>query len=159
YLTYLRDRLTVARDLLAESGSIFVQIGDQNVHRVRSVMDEVFGQANAGDLLLVKKKGSQKGRFPEAVNDYIVCYFKDKDKAKCKQLYEEYLDESEIADDFRLVRLPTGESISIAELAKSENNGSLLRTKPLVLERERQCKLFTSENATAGGFRKNQSVL
>lgn len=46
YLTYLRDRLTVARDLLAESGSIFVQIGDENVHRVRAVMDEVFGDSN-----------------------------------------------------------------------------------------------------------------
>ena len=46
YLTYLRDRLTVARDLLTESGSIFVQIGDENVHRVRAVMDEVFGDEN-----------------------------------------------------------------------------------------------------------------
>src|SRR6266403_5208861 len=80
YLTYLRDRLTVARDLLIESGSIFMQIGDENVHRVRALMDEVFGAANAGDLLLVKKKGGQKGRFPEAVNDYIVWFFKDKAK-------------------------------------------------------------------------------
>ena len=46
YLTYLRDRLTVARDLLAETGSIFVQIGDENVHRVRALMDEVFGEDN-----------------------------------------------------------------------------------------------------------------
>ena len=46
YLTYLRDRLTVARDLLTESGSVFVQIGDENVHRVRALMDEVFGEAN-----------------------------------------------------------------------------------------------------------------
>ena len=46
YLTYLRDRLTVARDLLTESGSIFVQIGDENVHRVRSLMDEIFGDEN-----------------------------------------------------------------------------------------------------------------
>src|SRR6266446_2947431 len=46
YLTYLRDRLTVARDLLAESGSIFIQIGDENVHRVRGLMDEVFGEEN-----------------------------------------------------------------------------------------------------------------
>ena len=46
YLTYLRDRLTVARDLLAESGSVFVQIGDENVHRVRAVLDEVFGERN-----------------------------------------------------------------------------------------------------------------
>jgi adenine-specific DNA-methyltransferase len=159
YLTYLRDRLTVARDLLADSGSIFVQIGDENVHRVRALMDEVFAPSNAGDLILVKKKGSQKGRFPEAVNDYIVWYFKDKDKAKSKQLYEDFMDESEIARDFRLVRLPTGQDSSIAEIGKAEGNVQLLRAKPLLLERERGCRLFTSENATAGGYRKNQSLL
>ncbi len=159
YLTYLRDRLTVARDLLTESGSIFVQIGDENVHRVRAVMDEVFGEDNRGDLLLVKKKGSQKGRFPEAVNDYIVWYFKNKQEARANQLYEEVMDESEVARDFRLVRLPSGVDTSIAEIAKDEGSGSLLKVKPLLLERERGCKLFTSENATAGGFRKNQSVL
>src|SRR5215218_3450335 len=54
YLTYLRDRLTVARDLLAESGSIFVQIGDENVHRVRTVLDEVFGSKNAVSLITYK---------------------------------------------------------------------------------------------------------
>src|SRR5579871_3606578 len=55
YLTYLRDRLTIARDLLTESGSIFVQIGDENVHRVRSVMDEVFGESNFASLITVAK--------------------------------------------------------------------------------------------------------
>jgi hypothetical protein len=64
YLTYLRDRLTVARDLLTDSGSIFVQIGDENVHRVRAVMDEVFGEAlllmatDPGDLVLDPTCGS-----------------------------------------------------------------------------------------------------
>ena len=53
YLTYLRDRLTVARDLLTDSGSIFVQIGDENVHRVRAVMDEVFGDENFVTLITV----------------------------------------------------------------------------------------------------------
>ena len=57
YLTYLRDRLTVARDLLTESGSIFVQIGDENVHRVRDLMDEVFGDQNScGQIPLVQKE-------------------------------------------------------------------------------------------------------
>jgi adenine-specific DNA-methyltransferase len=158
YLTYLRDRLTVARDLLKDSGSIFVQIGDENVHLVRSIMAEVFGPDNAGDLLLVKKKGSQKGRFPEAVNDYIVWFFKNKDAAKTRQLYEEFQDESEIARDFRLVRLPSGDDTSISELAKADENGSLLRVKPLILQKDRGCKLFTSENSTSGGYRKNQSV-
>src|SRR6266498_3923464 len=59
YLTYLRDRLTVARDLLTESGSIFVQIGDENVHRVRALMDEVFGPDCFVVSIAVKKKGSQ----------------------------------------------------------------------------------------------------
>jgi len=57
YLTYLRDRLTVARDLLTDSGSIFVQIGDENVHRVRAVMDEVFGDENFVSLITTKKSG------------------------------------------------------------------------------------------------------
>src|SRR3989475_2943265 len=76
YLTYLRDRLTVARDLLADSGSIFVQIGDENVHRVRAVMDEVFGDENFVTEVLVKKKGSQKGGTVDPVNDFILWYGK-----------------------------------------------------------------------------------
>jgi adenine-specific DNA-methyltransferase len=59
YLTYLRDRLTVARDLLTESGSIFVQIGDENVHRVRALMDEVFGEENCCGQITVVKTASQ----------------------------------------------------------------------------------------------------
>src|ERR1017187_4552636 len=58
YLTYLRDRLTVSRDLLTDSGSIFVQIGDENVHRVRAVMDEVFGETNFMALIAFKKTSS-----------------------------------------------------------------------------------------------------
>src|SRR5689334_3199852 len=57
YLTYLRDRLTVSRDLLSDSGSIFVQMGDENVHRVRAVMDEVFGDSNFISQITVKKTG------------------------------------------------------------------------------------------------------
>src|SRR5690349_6442221 len=57
YLTYLRDRFTVARDLLSPSGSVFVQIGDRNVHRVRALLDEVFGEKNFITEILVKKKG------------------------------------------------------------------------------------------------------
>ena len=59
YLTYLRDRLTVARDLLADSGSIFVQIGDENVHRVRALMDEVFGETNFCSQIIVFKTAGQ----------------------------------------------------------------------------------------------------
>src|ERR1017187_10079432 len=70
YLTYLRDRLTVARDLLSESGSIFVQIGDENVHRVRTVMDEVFGDDNFVEAISYRTKNmTLGGRFLEGVCD------------------------------------------------------------------------------------------
>ena len=76
YLTYLRDRLTVARDLLTDSGSIFVQIGDENVHRVRAVMDDVFGDENFVIMIAVQKTGSQTGAYLQSNVDYILWYRK-----------------------------------------------------------------------------------
>src|SRR5579859_2949483 len=72
YLTYLRDRLTVARDLLSDSGSIFVQIGDENVHRVRAVMDEVFGEEQFVSLIVFKKTTSATSEAPACIVDYIL---------------------------------------------------------------------------------------
>jgi adenine-specific DNA-methyltransferase len=86
YLTYLRDRLTVARDLLSESGSIFVQIGDENVHRVRAVMDEVFGEANLVSLITVWKTSSQTSSYLASTSDYVAWYGKDVSKVKYRQL-------------------------------------------------------------------------
>src|SRR5258708_3335662 len=74
YLTYLRDRLTVARDLLTESGSIFVQIGDENVHRVRALMDEVFGADNFVSIITVKKTAVQTDLAISSVADYIIWF-------------------------------------------------------------------------------------
>lgn len=82
YLTYLRDRLTVARDLLSESGSIFVQIGDENVHRVRAVMDEVFGESNLCSQLTIVKTAGQTSQFIAGTADYVLWYAKNKDSAK-----------------------------------------------------------------------------
>lgn len=87
YLTYLRDRLTVARDLLTDSGSIFVQIGDENVHRVRAVMDEVFGDENFVSLITLKKTGGQTAALLSTVTDYVIWYAKAKDSAKFRQPY------------------------------------------------------------------------
>jgi adenine-specific DNA-methyltransferase len=85
YLTYLRDRLTVARDLLADSGSIFVQIGDENVHRVRAVMDEVFGEENACSLIaFVKTTGFLSNTLPN-VSDYLLWYSKKRSLVKFRQ--------------------------------------------------------------------------
>lgn len=84
YLTYLRDRLTVARDLLTDSGSIFVQIGDENVHRVRAVMDEVFGEDNFCRVITFKKTTGQASRLPPAIYDHIVWYAKDASQVKSR---------------------------------------------------------------------------
>src|SRR5438552_14527098 len=81
YLTYLRDRLTVARDLLTDSGSIFVQIGAENVHRVRSVLDEVLGEANFVALCTVRKTTSDSTELLGSTCDFILWYAKDKQSA------------------------------------------------------------------------------
>ncbi len=86
YLTYLRDRLTVARDLLTESGSIFVQIGDENVHRVRAVMDEVFGEDNFLSEIIVRKTTSSTSSMLANVHDVVVWYGKS-DAVKFRRLF------------------------------------------------------------------------
>jgi adenine-specific DNA-methyltransferase len=86
YLSYLRDRLTVARDLLADSGSIFVQIGDENVHRVRAVIDEVFGDDNFISQISTKTSGGSTGEHVSNVVDFILWYSKSRSSLKFRQL-------------------------------------------------------------------------
>jgi adenine-specific DNA-methyltransferase len=86
YLTYLRDRLTVARDLLTDSGSIFVQIGDENVHRVRAVMDEVFGDENFISLIAFVKTQALGAEYLPGAYDYILWFAKDKQNTKFRPL-------------------------------------------------------------------------
>ena len=87
YLTYLRDRLTVARDLLTDSGSIFVQIGDENVHRVRAVMDEVFGDESIIATIVCKKTTGNTGQYLPAGADFILWYAKDAEQTKYRSIY------------------------------------------------------------------------
>ena len=87
YLTYLRDRLTVARDLLSESGSIFLQIGDENVHRVRAVMDEVFGEENFVGEIVLKKGGTATSNYLPSVSDYIFLYAREITALKFRTLF------------------------------------------------------------------------
>ncbi|KDP87651.1 DNA methylase [Cupriavidus sp. SK-3] len=85
YLTYLRDRLTVARDLLSDSGSIFVQIGDENVHRVRAVLDEVFGDVNFVAQITVRVKSPLMVSDLARTTDFILWYAKSHDQMKFRQ--------------------------------------------------------------------------
>ncbi|MDY0134201.1 MAG: site-specific DNA-methyltransferase [Atribacterota bacterium] len=95
YLTYLRDRLTVARDLLTDSGSIFVQIGDENVHRVRAVMDEVFGEENFISQITVRKTTSEGNTLLGATCDFVLWFGKHKEQTKARTLYAGRSEDSE----------------------------------------------------------------
>jgi adenine-specific DNA-methyltransferase len=108
YLTYLRDRLTVARDLLTDSGSIFVQIGDENVHRVRALMDEVFGEDNFCSLIQVQKTGSQATNLLAATVDFVLWYARSKMQAKYRQLYEERVAGHVSSDRYDQIELEGG---------------------------------------------------
>ena len=89
YLTYLRDRLTVTRDLLTESGSVFVQIGDENVHRVRVVMDEVFGEENFVTTICYASSIGLGSSMLDTVTNHLVWYSKSKASAKYRPLFQE----------------------------------------------------------------------
>jgi len=88
YLSYLRDRLLVARDLLTESGSCFVQISDENVHLVRCMMDEVFGSENFVSLITFTKTGGTSSVLLGTVSDYLIWYAQARDAVKYRQIFE-----------------------------------------------------------------------
>ena len=121
YLTYLRDRLTVARDLLTESGSIFVQIGDENVHRVRALMDEVFGEDNfVTEIVVVKSSGLGSNTLPRQ-NDFILLYAKSAHTFKYRQLFMPKALDGEGAGAYQYVRAPDH---SIRRLTRAERRDS-----------------------------------
>ncbi|AJP47870.1 DNA methylase [Rugosibacter aromaticivorans] len=123
YLTYLRDRLTVARDLLTDSGSIFVQIGDENVHRVRAVMDEVFGEDNCVCVIVVSKTTGASSDLLGSICDYVVWYAKNKASVKYRQLYTKKVAGEEGATGYTKLRLPNGliRPMSEDEKANTDN--------------------------------------
>lgn len=87
YLTYLRDRLTVSRDLLSDTGSVFVQIGSENEHLVRSLMTEVFGDRNYVATIMFRTTTGFASKFISSVCDYVIWFAKNKDEAKYRQLF------------------------------------------------------------------------
>ena len=89
YLTYLRDRLTVARDLLTDSGSIFVQIGDENIHLVRTLMDEIFGNQNYQTTIYFSTTGGLASDSLSRIGDYILWFSKNKETKKYNQLLQQ----------------------------------------------------------------------
>lgn len=115
YLTYLRDRLTVARELLTESGSIFVQIGDENVHRVRALMDEVFGEQNAICTIPYVTTGGTTGDFLPSTFNYLLYYTKNREAGKYRQIYIKKSYGGDGASAYNRFETKNGDRLSISD--------------------------------------------
>ena len=120
YLTYLRDRLTVARDLLTESGSIFVQIGDENVHRVRAVMDEVFGEENQVSQITFRTTTGRGGDFLSSASNYILWYAKQRENCKFRTSYQDKLAGTSTDQVYSLVRSADGSNNRITKAQRND---------------------------------------
>lgn len=120
YLSYLRDRLVVARDLLTQTGSVFVQIGDENAHLVRSLLDEVFGSANFVSQVIFRKTTGKGGELLDNTYDIVLWFAVDKSKLKFRATYELRT----VRDDsnLRYLELPTGER---RQMSRDEATGAV----------------------------------
>ncbi len=118
YLTYLRDRLLLAKELLHESGSVFVQISDENLHHVREIMDEVFGAENFVQIVAYRTTGGQASKLLPTVSDYLIWYSKDIGHIKYRQLFFDKASDDDVGR-YRLVQAPSGQvrPLSASEVA------------------------------------------
>lgn len=140
YLTYLRDRLLLARELLTESGSVLVQISDENVHHVRELMDEVFGARNCCANITFIKTAAQSSELLSGVCDYLLWYTRDKQRVKYRQLYRDKTELSTLREAYSWLLLPDGSArkASDAELDNTERlprGTKLFRFSPLTSQR------------------------
>jgi adenine-specific DNA-methyltransferase len=147
YLAYLRDRLTVAHGLLANSGSVFVQIGDENVHLVRSLLDEVFGRENFVSQITVRKTTGFQSVALAATADFVLWYARDIGDVKYRQLYTSKVAEDEGADRYDRLLLADGTSRAIS---REEREGRV----PL----PPQARRYQLDNLTSSEHRPDTSV-
>lgn len=131
YLAYLRERLTVARDLLTETGSVFVQIGDENVHLVRCIMDEVFGSENFCGLFTVRKTSARSSDLVAAVSDYLLWYAKKHECVKYRELQKQRELNDDVISQYRLIEVNgKRRDLTIEEIYNPKiipSNGNLFR--------------------------------
>lgn len=145
YLSYLRDRLVLAKELLTQSGSVFVQISDENVHLVRNLLDEIFGSENfVSQIVYQKTSGAgSPGELlaPAAVVDYILWYAKDKSVVKYRKLFTEKI----FGDDphYNSIELENGKRMSIGQWEKESGLAFDYSTKP------KGSRIWRSDNLTS----------
>ena len=149
YLTYLRDRLTVARDLLTESGSVFVQIGDENVHRVRALMDEVFGEENFVSLISFRTTTGLGDLYIDSSCNYIIWYSRSYGSMKYRDLFQRKGIEHDVGGRYR--RLQIGE-FNRRSMSKEE------RANPDILSKG--ARIYRHDNLTSqsGGDKSSFAV-
>jgi adenine-specific DNA-methyltransferase len=138
YLTYLRDRLTVARDLLSESGSVFVQIGDENLHAVRSLLDEIFGGDNFISLIAFKKTSSASSELLAGVCDYLLWSARSRVAVKYRALFHEKSASGRGGEQYNLARFSDGTIRPVRssqDLADLTEGTRLFRHSPLTSQR------------------------
>jgi adenine-specific DNA-methyltransferase len=140
YLTYLRDRLTISRDLLNDSGSIFVQIGDENVHRVRALLDEVFGEENFISQIAFAKTSGYSTNFLTGICDYILWFGKSRERTKFRQPYGEKIRGESGATKYNRVLLANGISRPLTAEEKTGNDSLPIGAK-----------LWVDDNLTSQG--------
>lgn len=141
YLAYLKQRLILARELLTDSGSIFVQISDENLHRVRAVMDEVFGAENYIAQIQFQKTTSATNDFLPVVADSIIWYAKNREQVKYRNLYREKALGDDGADHYSNALLESGE---MRPLSADESAGR----KPL----QKGAQAFTASDLTSASI-------
>ena len=140
YLTYLQDRLMVVRDLLAESGSVFMQIGDENVHRVRTLMDQVFGEENFVSHISCAKTTGMSGDSLSSVTDHILWYGRSREHIKYRGLLERKRPGGEGATAYRQVYFQDGTmrpatKEEVADTSRIPFGGSLCATGDITSNR------------------------
>ena len=132
YLSYLRDRLLLARDLLTESGSVFVQIGDENVHLARTLVDEVFGVGNFIAQIAFAKTSGYATNYLTGVCDYILWYGRDRKSTKYNQLYSEKIIGGTGASKYNRILLPDGTTRTLTAKERAGDTTIPVGSRPWV---------------------------
>ena len=147
YLSYLKDRLLLSKKLLTESGSIFVQISDENVHHVREIMDEIFGSENFINIITFRRKINTLGsKLLGVVSDYLIWYGKNKKQIKFNRLFQNR--SLQLGGTWNFIELSNGNRRKLTK--KEIENPNLLPTK---------CKIFASYKLAPAGFNKGADFL
>jgi adenine-specific DNA-methyltransferase len=152
YLTYMRDRLLLAKKLLHESGSVFVQISDENVHHVRELMDEVFGVSNFISKITFQKIYYRGANYLDNVSDYLIWYAKNSESVKFRPLFRE-LSESELFEKYCWREDKTGKLFKLEDLKEFDKNTSFFHDNLLspgsaseIVEIEFKGKTYTPDS-------------